>query len=341
MKHLALALLLAAAPAAAHELKTATIWLDESAPGRVAVTLRIPLAIDGGAATLVPRFEPACRDAGASRSAREDDAVRTRYALDCGRPLATLGLRLEGLDPRMPEAIVIARYAGGGETTFAIDRHAPEVALGAAPSAPRALASYFPLGVEHILTGADHLLFVLGLMLAVLAGGGSWRRLLLAITAFTLAHSLTLALAALGVWGLPPQAVELLIALSIVTLALELARHPSRVDAGLPPTLALRQPAVAAFAFGLLHGFGFAGALREAGLPDAARAWALALFNLGVEAGQLLFVGAVLGLAALARRAGRRTLPAPAALATALGGIATYWTLERLLDWTAHLTGRI
>lgn len=338
MKRLLLLLALGGvAPASGHELKTAALWLDEAEPGRVEVTLRTPLSADGGAAALLPRLDPQCRIAGAVATAREDDAVRRTWTVDCSRPLDGMRVRIDGLDPRMPDAVVIARFADGREATLAVDRHEPELIV-APPAAPvRSLLAYFPLGIEHILFGADHLLFVIGVMLAVLAGGGGARRLVWALTAFTLAHSLTLALAALGIWGLPPKVVELLIALSIVTLALELAR----AGPGVTRSLALRRPAVVAFVFGLLHGFGFAGALREIGLPEGARAWALLLFNAGVEAGQLLFVGAVLLLAMLARHWKRELASVAPHFATLLGGVATYWTFERALDWSATLLPRI
>jgi hypothetical protein len=170
--------------------------------------------------------------------------------------------------------------------------------------------------------------------------GGDLRTLIATITAFTLAHSLTLALAVLGAWGLPAKPVELLIALSIVLLAAELARfRHSRAGGNPAPSMVFRKPWLLAFVFGLLHGFGFAGALAEIGLPEAARGWALLLFNLGVELGQLLFVAAVLLVWALLRRAGGLRLPAQARAITVtlLGGVAMYWTLDRLLLWSASL----
>ena len=142
--------------------------------------------------------------------------------------------------------------------------------------------TYFKLGVEHILLGFDHLLFVLALLFLV----EGWRRLLGTITAFTVAHSLTLAAATFG-WVQVPQApVEAVIALSIMFVAVEIL-HRQRGRTG----IATRKPWVVAFVFGLLHGLGFAGALREIGLPDDAIPLALAFFNVGVEAGQLLVCG--------------------------------------------------
>jgi len=181
------------------------------------------------------------------------------------------------------------------------------------------------LGAEHILTGIDHLMFVLGLLLLV---GVRWR-LLQAVTAFTVAHSLTLGASALGLVHAPSAMIEALVALSIVYVAGELANR----FRGQEP-LTARYPWLIAFIFGLLHGFAFAGALADVGLPKDAVPLSLLLFNLGVEAGQLIFVGAAI-LAILALRPVRARLPAAAdriALRLppyAIGAFAAFWVLER------------
>ena len=178
------------------------------------------------------------------------------------------------------------------------------------------------MGVKHILLGIDHLLFVLGLVLIV----RSTPRLVKTITAFTLSHSITLALATLGFVHVPQAPVEAVIALSILFLASELARR-NRGESG----LTARRPWLVAFSFGLLHGFGFAGALSEVGLPETDIPLALLLFNLGVEAGQLLFVAAVLALLWCGRRlatsAPRWLQDAPA---YAVGSLAAFWLIERV-----------
>jgi len=182
---------------------------------------------------------------------------------------------------------------------------------------------YTLLGMEHILGGIDHLLFVAGLLLLVHGA----RRLLLTITAFTVAHSLTLALSVFGWVGLPSEPVEAIIALSIVLLAVENV-HQQRGQIGLTS----RYPWVVAFIFGLVHGLGFAGALGQLELPQAEVPPALLFFNLGVEAGQLLFVAAWLMLGWLSNRI-HFTLPPRFKLAPhyALGTVAAYWLLERTL----------
>lgn len=180
---------------------------------------------------------------------------------------------------------------------------------------------YTALGIEHILLGIDHLLFVLGLLLLV---RGGWM-LVKTITAFTLAHSITLGLATLGFVQVPSRPVEAAIALSIVFVAVEVV-HARQGRLG----LAARHPWVVAFAFGLLHGFGFAGALAEIGLPPGEIPVALLFFNVGVEFGQLLFVGLVLGVKLALDRL-RIAWPAwaEALPAYAIGTVAAYWFIER------------
>ncbi len=193
------------------------------------------------------------------------------------------------------------------------------------------LGQYFPIGIEHILLGPDHLLFVFGLMLVVAVGSGSARQLLAAITAFTAAHSLTLGLALFGVWGLAPKPVEILIAASILLLALELAWQQRAPTPAM--SLTFRQPWLIAFVFGLLHGFGFAGALSAVGLPETARGWALLYFNLGVETGQLLFVLLTWKLMKLARIGWPISNTRSRVTVYALGSLAAYWLLDRTALW--------
>jgi hydrogenase/urease accessory protein HupE len=183
-------------------------------------------------------------------------------------------------------------------------------------------ATYLRLGVEHILLGYDHLLFVLGLMLIT----ANLKMLVKAVTAFTAAHSITLAAAALGFVRVPPKPVEAAIALSIAFVALEIIRAREG-KAG----LAAKVPWIVAFVFGLLHGFGFAGALSEIGMPEKYISVALLFFNLGVEAGQLLFVAAVIAMAALVRIA-KVSLPrwAPLVPPYVIGSIAVCWMIQRI-----------
>ncbi|MFM1987960.1 MAG: hypothetical protein RJA99_917 [Pseudomonadota bacterium] len=197
------------------------------------------------------------------------------------------------------------------------------------PGALEVVRTYTVLGIEHILAGVDHLLFVLALLLLVKGA----RRLIATITAFTLAHSLTLVAATLGWLRIPGPPVEASIALSIAFLAVEIVRAGEG-----RPSLTARRPWLVAFAFGLLHGLGFAGALVEVGLPQTSIPIALLCFNLGVEIGQLLFIGAVLAAIGAARslvrhaglRASRRLWRVPPYL---IGSVASFWLIERIAAW--------
>ncbi len=230
-------------------------------------------------------------------------------------------ITISGLDRHPVDVVVRVRWADDRRRTEVLHGERNRVEFAKAPedqSVMALLSTYLALGVEHILIGIDHVLFVLGLLMLV----GVRKRLLWAVTGFTLAHSLTLAASTLGWAALPQGPVEACIALSIVLLATELVHQR--------PTLTRARPGLVAFAFGLLHGFGFAGALQEIGVP-ADRAWtALLGFNLGVELGQLgiIAVAGVLGL--LARR-----LPHPErwrlVAAYAGGTVAAAWTIERII----------
>lgn len=194
------------------------------------------------------------------------------------------------------------------------------------PGRLEVVRTYTVLGIEHILSGSDHLLFVLALVLLV----QGTRRLLVTITAFTGAHSLTLAGATLGWVHVSGPPVEASIALSIVFVASEIVhQRQGRYS------VTQHYPWVVAFTFGLLHGFGFAGALAEVGLPQSSIPIALLFFNVGVEVGQLLFVGAVLAMIAAGRRAARRLkLSQPAwswrIAPYAIGALGSFWLVERI-----------
>ncbi|WP_232843132.1 HupE/UreJ family protein [Allopontixanthobacter confluentis] len=199
----------------------------------------------------------------------------------------------------------------------------PAAQISARPATWQVLRSYFVLGVQHIMAGWDHLLFVIALVLLVRSG----RAVVAAATAFTIAHSITLAGAALGFISMPQRPVEAMIALSIIFLALETLRSRHEM-----PTMTLRYPWVVAFLFGLLHGFGFAGALARIGLPQGDVLPALLAFNIGVEAGQLLVIFAVLTMIAILRRWARTALqPSIRISAYAVGITGSYWLIDRVL----------
>jgi len=317
---LLLALLCLAGAARAHETLPAALTLQERGPGRWDLTLRIPSA-QGQPPALRPRLPAHCAALPAPgerqlAAARQLDWRGVACRLAPGDTIAVDGLAATQIDLLLR----IVPADGGPVLSQLLRPRAPAWALPAATQAAPPARAYFGLGIEHILGGTDHLLFVLALLLLV-------RRALLpllrTVTAFTLAHSVTLAAAALGLVQLPGAPVDAAIALSIVFVARELLRPA--------PGLAARRPWLVALAFGLLHGFGFAGALAELGLPAGEIPLALALFNLGVEAGQLLFLAAVL-LAWQALSRWRKTWPqwATPAPAYALGAVSSAWLLQRL-----------
>lgn len=228
---------------------------------------------------------------------------------------------VHGLSATMLDVLVRIALADGRVVTHLLRPDAPSFVFGSRGSGP-VVSEYFVLGVGHILLGIDHLLFVLALVLIVRGLG----LLVKTITAFTVAHSVTLALATLGVVHVPSAPVEAVIALSIVFVAAEIIRS-RRGRSGLTE----RAPWIVAFTFGLLHGFGFAGALAQVGLPPHDIPFALLLFNLGVEAGQLAFVAVVLATIALVNRV-RLPLPEWARLIPpyAIGSMAMFWVIQRV-----------
>lgn len=228
---------------------------------------------------------------------------------------------VHGLSATMVDVLVRIAMADGRVVTHLLRPDAPSFLFSAEDTAPPARA-YFTLGIEHILLGIDHLLFVLALALIVRGVG----LLVKTITAFTVAHSITLALATLGYLNMPAAPVEAIIALSIVFVAAEIIRS-RRGQSGLTE----RAPWIVAFTFGLLHGFGFAGALSQVGLPQNDIPMALLLFNAGVEAGQLAFVAVVLAIITLINRV-RLPLPRWASLIPpyAIGGTAMFWVIQRM-----------
>jgi len=236
--------------------------------------------------------------------------------------LAGQTLSIDGIASGVTDVIVRVERADGTSQVERLLPQRPEFTVRASSSALQVARSYLVLGVEHILGGVDHLLFVLALLLVVRGG----KRIFVTISAFTLAHSITLVSATLGWVTVPGPPVEAMIALSIVFVAAEVV-HGLRGK----PGLAARAPWVVAFSFGLLHGFGFAGALAQVGLPQKAIPVALFMFNVGVEIGQLVFVACVLVAGAMMRRLVVNPPQWTRALAAyAIGTVAMFWVLERI-----------
>lgn len=310
--------------ASAHEVRPSYLELTEDAPGEFSVLLKTPMQGNARLA-LAAAFSGTVEEISPIVSRPTGDAMVQTWRMRAIDPLAGQSISIDGLQNTMTDALVRVAFANGETWT---ERLTPRVPMATIPAHPTALATawtYLQLGIEHILLGFDHLLFVLALLILT---QGTWR-LVKTITAFTVAHSITLALATFGLVNVPGPPVEATIALSIVFVALEIVRVRQGQE-----SLTARAPWLVAFAFGLLHGLGFAGALSEIGLPTGQIPLALLFFNLGVEAGQLLFVVAVLCLVALSRR-GLRALPRWSNLVPpyAIGTIAMFWVFERIASF--------
>jgi hydrogenase/urease accessory protein HupE len=323
MKHLLLAALLWSGTCAAHEVRPSYLELRETAPGEFSVLWKTPM-LDDARLSLEPAFSGEAAMVSPKVARRVPGAAIQSWTVRAPA-LRGKALRIDGLEGTMTDTLVRIEFADGATWTKRLTPARPAAQIPQKDSPFAVAGTYFALGVEHILTGFDHLLFVLGLLILA---GRSWR-LLATVTAFTVAHSVTLALATLGVVHVPQAPVEAAIALSIAFVAVEILR--SRMgQAG----LAARSPWVVAFAFGLLHGFGFAGALAETGLPENHIPLALLFFNLGVEAGQLLFIAAVLALAWLARRMASRPLGRLELVPSYfIGTLAMFWVFERVASF--------
>lgn len=318
-----LALLHLAQPVVAHESRPAYLDIRELGSGTYEVIWKRPMRGDYviGFAVVWPE---GCAPASEAEH-QVPGASLTRMLLDCGAAgLIGRELSIARLPETSAEVLVRIAFMDGTTETRILRPSSATMTVQGPRGALAVAAEYAALGFEHILAGIDHLLFVLGLTLIV---QGGWR-LVKTITAFTIAHSITLAVSALGLVRVAQAPVEAVIALSIVFLARELVMlRQGR------PGLTARAPWLVAFVFGLLHGLGFAGALREIGLPPGDIPLALVAFNLGVEAGQLAFVAVILGVIWLARRI---ILAAPPRWighlpAYAIGTIAALWTIERIL----------
>lgn len=313
----------------AHPMQFGLLTFTERAPGVFDVHLRFSgseRATEQGAVALPAH----CALHGTRRRAPFQDGVDETFRVDCGPQGLAGQVGVEGLSDTDAQVLLRVERLTAPPEQHVLDESTPSVALagaaghgaGGVPTLSATFPSYFVLGVEHIAFGFDHLLFVLGLVLLVV----HVRPLVATITAFTVGHSITLALASLGVVAIPTAPVEACIALSILLLAVELA-HRER-----PATLTRTRPWLVAGAFGLLHGLGFAGALAEVGLPERHVPLALFAFNAGVEAGQLAFVLVVLALRRIANGL-VRTEPVRWTVVYAIGSLAAYWVLERVASF--------
>lgn len=318
---LLLVLLFMGQAAMAHESRPAYLEINETAAGRYSVLWRTPV-LSGMRLPIALRFAEGVRTLIEPVESELNDSLIERRIIDTG-PAGLIGQRIEfvGLQASITDVLVRVSRLDGSLTTTLVHPAQPWIEIAATPGAFSVAGTFLAHGIQHILGGFDHLLFVFGLLLV----SNGWM-LVKTITAFTLAHSITLALAVLGAVRLPGPPVEATIALSILLLAVEIARK-NRGEI----SFTLQWPWVVAFCFGLLHGFGFAGALAQIGLPQRDLPLALFTFNVGVEIGQLMFVAAVLSLRALLlrfRRARPTLLYARPVASYGLGTLAAFWFFE-------------
>ncbi len=306
-----------ASPAAAHEIRPAALELTEQADGMVSVIWKQPV-LSGKKLRMRPILPAQC--APPEQTQQEFTGTATIETWQTACRLDRGEVRIEGLEQTLTDVFVRLKFADGNEQTRVLRPASATFSL-QAKGGDSPASAYLRIGAEHMLFGWDHLLFVLGLLLLTPV-----RKILWVISAFTAGHSLTLAITALGLFRLPSGPVELLIALSIFFLAVEVVRK----QAG-KTSLTIRQPWIVAAGFGLLHGLGFAGALAAIGLPKGQEIWALLLFNLGVEIGQILFVAAVLGAYWLVSRLpiDRQNWLARPALYL-VGSLGAYYTMVRI-----------
>ena len=321
---------LLAATAAAHEVRPAYLRIaaageEQADAQRYDVFWKQPL----GLAHLTPRFPESCEAVPAGVDARTPGALARRYTLTCEAGLRGGAVAVDGLAGTITDVLLQVTLADGTRVSSLLTPASPSVVIGGSGGAP--VFAHLRLGVEHLLFGYDHILFVVALMFFLPSRPGRTRvaKLVKTVTAFTVAHSVTLGVSALGWLKMPQAPVEAVIALSILFLAVEKLR-------GSEGTLTASHTWVVAFAFGLLHGFGFAGALANIGLPRENVLAALFLFNVGVEIGQLAVVAAGLALAWLLTaahiRLPRQVVQAPL---YAIGTLSAYWFVAR----TAAIVG--
>ena len=303
-------------------MRPAYLELRQTGADTYDVLWKVPGRGDNMRLGLYVEFPADCKNVTEPRGTMINNALAERWTVQRAGGLNGGTITINGLSSTMTDVLARIERLDGSSQVTRLMPDAPSFTVEAAPKAFEVAKTYTVLGIEHILTGIDHLLFILALLIIT---GGGWK-LVKTVTAFTLSHSLTLTAATLGWVHIPPPPVEAVIALSIVFVAAEII-HQQRGK----PGITARAPWIVAFSFGLIHGLGFAGGLSDAGLPAGHIPTALAFFSLGVEAGHFLFIAAVLGIITLIRRS-RIPVPQWAHILPpyAIGGIAMFWLIQRI-----------
>lgn len=312
----------------AHENMPASLIVKEIQKGDFDVQWRQPRT-QSIVSQVQPVFPPDCKAKTEVVTQRENNTQLSEWRITCEKGLVANDsiIEFDGLPLVLFDSVISVTYLDQPEVNAVAKPKRPFVSLEQKSSAGPEVSAYLQLGVEHILAGFDHLLFVFCLVLL----SGSLRALAQTVTAFTVAHSITLTLSSLKILTISGPAVEAMIALSILYLAKELLLKPEQ------SSLLKTRPWLMAFVFGLLHGFGFAGVLSEIGLPSDSILSALLLFNIGVELGQFAFILMVYPVVKWMRMdspfkpASLRKQTIQQLPVYAVGGIAGYWWVARLL----------
>jgi hydrogenase/urease accessory protein HupE len=309
----------------AHELRPAYLQLHQTGPETYNVFWKVPAAGDNMRLSLYVEFPEACSNVTQPRALFSNGAYTEQWSVNCPGGLSGSAIRINGLSSTLTDVLVRIERADNSSQVTRLSSALPSFIVEAAARRFEVARTYLLLGIEHILTGVDHLLFVCGLLLLV----SGVRNLLVTVSAFTLSHTVTLSLATLGFVYVPPAPVEAIIALSILFVAYEVLRKKENPDG-----LAQRKPWLVAFSFGLLHGLGFAGGLRAAGLPAGHIPLALGFFSGGVEIGHFSFVAIALFVIAAADQWTKKLPEWSWRLPPyAIGSVAAYWLIARLASF--------
>jgi len=309
----------------ADEVRPSYLQIQEQNTNQFSVLFKVPAKGDKKLSLHV-KFPDSCSDNNKHYASFINATYMESYSIGCTKPLAGEIITIEGLESTKTDLLLRLEFLDKTSQSQLLraDKNA-YVVLDSA-SDMQVVKTYTWLGITHILLGFDHLMFVFALLLLV----NSLHKLLWTITAFTLAHSITLVGSSLGFLYLPQKPVEAMIALSILFLAIEII-HEKKGKVGITS----RYPWIISFSFGLLHGFGFAGALAEIGLPQNALNLALVFFNVGVELGQLIFIAVVMSIGFIIHK-----LKYPILLAKSntvvvyiIGTLSTFWLIERIASF--------
>jgi hypothetical protein len=306
----------------AHEVRPAYLELRQTGSETFEVLWKVPGRGDDMRLGLYVEFPAGSTNVTTPRATMANNAFTERWTVKRAGGLIGGAIHIAGLSATMTDVLVRLERLDGSAQVTRLTPSSPSIVVESAPRGLDVVGAYTMLGIEHILTGIDHLLFILALLIIT---RGGWK-LVKTVTAFTISHSLTLTAATLGWVRVLPPPVEAVIALSIVFVAAEIIRQQRGIEG-----ITARAPWLVAFTFGLMHGLGFAGGLSEAGLPAGHIPSALLFFSIGVETGHFLFIGAVLAFIALVHRV-PIPLPRWAQLVPpyAIGATAMFWVIERI-----------